>query len=84
MDELGFFRGDTVLLEGMKRKYTVCKAVSDETFSNEMIRMNRVVRNNLRVHLGDAIAVSACPAIKYGKKIHVLPTDDTFKGINIQ
>ena len=45
MDELGLFRGDTVLLKGKKRKETVCIVLSDETVANEKIRMNRVVRN---------------------------------------
>ena len=81
MDELSLFRGDTVLLKGKKRKETVCIVLSDDTVSNEKIRMNRVVRNNLRVRLGDIVAVSACPDVKYGKKIHVLPIDDTIEGI---
>ena len=59
MDELGLFRGDTVLLKGKKRKETVCIVLSDETVSNEKIRMNRVVRNNLRIRLGDIVAISA-------------------------
>jgi len=81
MDELGLFRGDTVLLKGKKRKETVCIVLSDDTVSNEKIRMNRVVRNNLRVRLGDVVAVSACPDVKYGAKIHVLPLDDTIDGL---
>lgn len=81
MDELSLFRGDTVLLKGKKRKETVCIVLSDDTVSNEKIRMNRVVRNNLRVRLGDIVAVSACPDVKYGKKIHVLPIDDTIEGL---
>jgi len=81
MDELQLFRGDTVLLKGKKRKETVCIVLSDDTVSNEKIRMNRVVRNNLRVRLGDIVAVSACPDVKYGAKIHVLPIDDTIEGL---
>merc|ERR1719384_551526 len=81
MDELALFRGDTVLLKGKKRKETVCIVLSDETVANEKIRMNRVVRNNLRVRLGDVVAISACPDVKYGKKIHVLPIDDTIEGL---
>ena len=81
MDELGLFKGDTVLLKGKKRKETVCIVLSDETVSNEKIRMNRVVRNNLRIRLGDIVAISACPDCKYGEKIHVLPIDDTIEGL---
>jgi len=81
MDELELFRGDSVLIKGKKRKETVCIVLSDDTVSNERIRMNRVVRNNLRVRLGDVVSVSACSDIKYGKRIHVLPIDDTIEGL---
>lgn len=81
MDELQLFRGDTVLLKGKKRKETACIVLSDESVSNEKIRMNRVVRNNLRVRLGDVVALTACPDVKYGKRIHVLPIDDTIEGL---
>uniref|UniRef100_A0A8C4NU68 Transitional endoplasmic reticulum ATPase n=1 Tax=Dicentrarchus labrax TaxID=13489 RepID=A0A8C4NU68_DICLA len=53
MDELQLFRGDTVLMKGKKRRETVCIVLSDDTCSDEKVRMNRVVRNNLRVRLGD-------------------------------
>ena len=41
MDELELFRGDSVLLKGKKRKETVCIVLSDDTISNDRIRMNR-------------------------------------------
>merc|ERR1712212_125845 len=81
MDELQLFRGDTVLLKGKKRKESVCIVLSDETISDEKIRMNRVVRNNLRVRLGDIVAIQSCPDVKYGKRIHVLPIDDSVEGL---
>lgn len=55
MDELQLFRGDTVLMKGKKRRESVCIVLSDDTCSDEKVRMNRVVRNNLRVRLGDVI-----------------------------
>ncbi|CAL8248261.1 unnamed protein product [Merluccius merluccius] len=81
MDDLQLFRGDTVLMKGKKRRETVCIVLSDDTCSDEKIRMNRVVRNNLRVRLGDVIGIQPCPDVKYGKRIHVLPIDDTVEGI---
>merc|ERR1712156_643980 len=81
MDELELFRGDSVLLKGKKRKETVCIVLPDDTISDEKIRVNKVVRNNLRIRLGDVVAVSSCADIKYGKKIHVLPIDDTIEGL---
>ena len=55
MDELQLFRGDTVLLKGKRRKETVCIVLSDENVPNEKIRMNRVVRQNLRLRLSDIV-----------------------------
>ena len=81
MDELQLFRGDTVLLKGKKRKESVCIVLSDDTVSDEKIRMNRVVRNNLRVRLGDVVAVQSCPDVKYGKRVHILPIDDSVEGL---
>lgn len=56
MDELKLFRGDTVMVKGKRRKDTVCIALADDTCPNEKIRMNRVVRKNLRVRLGDVVS----------------------------
>lgn len=81
MDELQLFRGDTVLLKGKRRKETVCIVLSDDTCPDEKIRMNRIVRNNLRVRLSDVVWVQPCPDVKYGRRIHVLPIDDTVEGL---
>lgn len=80
-DELQLFRGDTVVLRGKKRRQTVCIVLTEDTCGDDRIRVNRVTRNNLRVRLGDVISIHACPDIKYGKKIHVLPIDDTVQGL---
>ncbi|KAI1290448.1 Transitional endoplasmic reticulum ATPase TER94 [Halotydeus destructor] len=81
MDELQLFRGDTVLLKGKKRRETVCIVLSHESCTNEKIKMNRCVRNNLRVRLGDIVSIQPCPDVKYGKRIHVLPIDDSVEGL---
>ena len=40
-----------------------------------------MVRKNLRVRLSDVVSVHQCPDIPYGKRIHVLPIDDTVEGL---
>ena len=58
MDELKIFKGDTVLLKGKKRKDTVTIALAVEEgddLPDDKIRMNKVVRNNLRVRFGDVV-----------------------------
>ena len=81
MDELQLFRGDTVLLKGKKRKETICIVLSSADCPNEKIRMNRVARNNLRVRLSDVVNVQPCLNVVYGRRIHVLPLDDTVVGL---
>jgi transitional endoplasmic reticulum ATPase len=62
----------------------VCIALAaegDEELDNMKIRMNKVVRRNLRVRLGDVVAVHPCPDIPNGNRVHILPIDDTIEGI---
>jgi transitional endoplasmic reticulum ATPase len=40
------------------------------------------VRKNLRVRLGDVVAVTACEDVPYCKKVHILPLDDTIEGVS--
>ncbi|KAK6163391.1 hypothetical protein DH2020_000255 [Rehmannia glutinosa] len=81
MEKLQLFRGDTILIKGKKRKDTVCIALADETVEEPKIRMNKVIRTNLRVRLGDVVSVHQCPDVKYGKRVHILPLDDTIEGL---
>ncbi|RYR78057.1 hypothetical protein Ahy_A01g002799 [Arachis hypogaea] len=67
--------------KGKKRRDTVCIALADDTCEEPKIRMNKVVRSNLRVRLGDVMSVHPCPDVKYGKRVHILPIDDTIEGV---
>merc|ERR1712151_678911 len=80
-EELNLFRGDNVLIKGKKRKDTVCIVLADDNLEDSKIRLNKVVRKNLRVRLGDIVSVHACGDVPYGKRVHVLPLDDTIEGI---
>ncbi|KAL3715249.1 hypothetical protein ACJRO7_007047 [Eucalyptus globulus] len=80
MKKLRLYRGDTILVKGKKRKDTVCIALADDTCEEPKIRMNKVVRSNLRVGLGDVVSVHHCPDVKYGKRVHILPVEDTIEG----
>ncbi|KAB2609312.1 cell division cycle protein 48-like protein [Pyrus ussuriensis x Pyrus communis] len=81
LEKLQFFRGDTVLIKGKKRRDTICIIIADDECEESKIRMNKVVRANLRVRLGDVVSVHPCPGVKYGKKVHILPIDDTIEGV---
>jgi len=81
MEKLQFFRGDTVQIRGKKRRDTVLIVLADDAVEDNKVRINKVVRSNLRVRLGDIVSIHACPDIKYGKRVEVLPIDDTVEGI---
>ncbi|KAH3679510.1 hypothetical protein WICPIJ_008611 [Wickerhamomyces pijperi] len=81
MEKLELFRGDTVIVKGKKRKETVLVVLVDDELDSNTIRINRVVRNNLRVRLGDIVSIHPCPDIKYATKIAVLPIADTIEGL---
>lgn len=84
MEELKIFKGDTVLLRGKKRKDTVCLALTPEEgddLDDGKIRMNKIVRKNLRVRLGDVVAVHAHSDVPNAERVHILPIDDTIEGI---
>jgi len=81
MDELNLFRADTVILRGKRRRETNCIVLTDDTVDPGKIRMNKVVRQNLRVRIGDIVSIHACSDIKYGARIQVLPIDDTVEGL---
>jgi transitional endoplasmic reticulum ATPase len=55
--------------------------LADETCDEPKIRMNKVVRANLRVRLGDVVSVHQCADVEYGKRIHVLPFADSIEGV---
>ncbi|KDE09634.1 transitional endoplasmic reticulum ATPase [Microbotryum lychnidis-dioicae p1A1 Lamole] len=81
METLQLFRGDTIIVRGKKRKDTVLIVLSSDDVEEGKIHINKVARNNLRVKLGDIASVHACHDIKYGKRIHVLPFDDSIEGL---
>ena len=54
-----------MLVKGKKRKDTVLIVLADDDLDDGSARINRVVRHNLRVKLGDMMTVHPCPDIKY-------------------
>mmetsp|Transcript_16049 Transcript_16049/g.33577 ORF Transcript_16049/g.33577 Transcript_16049/m.33577 type:complete len:819 (+) Transcript_16049:338-2794(+) len=82
LDELRLFRGDVVLLQGKRKHTTVAVVLTDESCDVAKIRMNKVVRKNLRVRLGDIITLRLEGMdIPFGKRIHVLPFGDSVERI---
>ena len=57
IEELNFFRGDTVLVKGKRRKDTVCIIMADESCEIEKIRLNKTVRSNLNIKIGDIATI---------------------------
>lgn len=45
------------------------------------IRLNKIVRKNLRLRLGDMVTLKPAPDVPNLTKIHILPIDDSIEGI---
>jgi transitional endoplasmic reticulum ATPase len=82
MTELELFRGDTINIKGKKGRDTVCIVLADDDTEDGKIRMNKTIRKNLRVRLGDVVTVSQIENVPYCKKVHILPLDDTIEGVS--
>jgi len=82
MKELKIFSGDPVLLRGKRRHHTLCMAVKDNTVDETKIRLNKCVRSNVRVRLGDTVTVLSPEEVPNHKKIHILPYADCLEGIS--
>lgn len=81
MTELKIFKGDPILLKGKKRHETIAVALSDPKMEDGKIRMNKVMRKNLRIRLGDVVTIKAAGEVPHLTKIHILPFDDSIEGI---
>ncbi|KAJ1421930.1 DNA/pantothenate metabolism flavoprotein [Ochromonadaceae sp. CCMP2298] len=82
MEELQLIRGDTVLLEGREgRTRTLCIVLSSNETEGVNIRMNKVVRKNLYVRLGDTVTITVKNDVPYCKKVRILPLEDTIEGV---
>lgn len=57
LNELNILKGDAIFLKGKKRHETLCIALTDNTLTDDKIRMNKVIRKNLRVRLGGNLLV---------------------------
>jgi transitional endoplasmic reticulum ATPase len=83
MEELGLFRGDTVLLKGKKNRITACILMSSDELNGQdnTVRINKCIRKNLRVRLSDYVYLTPKDDIGAATKIRVLPLDDTIEGV---
>jgi len=74
MEDLGFFNGDTVKIQGRRGRETVCVVVPEEKMEEDQIALPKNALDWLRLTIGeDRVKVSQFPEIKNAKRVHVLP-----------
>ncbi|CAN6917054.1 unnamed protein product [Brassica oleracea] len=84
MEKAAAFPGDAILIKAKKRKDIVFILFADESCEDPKIRMNKIVRSNLRVRLGDVILSSLLTnalTSSTESRVHLLPVDDTVEGV---
>ncbi|KAM6490521.1 P-loop containing nucleoside triphosphate hydrolase protein [Amanita muscaria] len=73
IEALSLVRGGTITVRGKRFRGTVLTCLSSSDVKEGCIRMNEVARNNLRVK---------CSDIKPANKVHILPFNDSIKGLS--
>ena len=81
MTELNIMRGDSIMIKGKKRRETICICLIDNDLDDGKVRLNKVIRKNLRVRLGDLVSIHSVSDVPYGKRVTILPIDDTIIGL---
>lgn len=79
--ELKIFNGENVILVGKRRHKTLCLVVRDNTVPVDKVAINKCVRNNLRIKIGDLVTVRPEANIPNLKKIQILPYKDSVEGL---
>ncbi len=86
--ELGLFKGDPVLIRGKRRKTTIAVAIVPSgdpagtvPLDDSKIRMSKVMRNNLKLRIGDLAMITPATSTPNLTKIHILPYADTIEGL---
>jgi transitional endoplasmic reticulum ATPase len=83
LNELALFKGDPIILTGKRRKQTIVIALQEagNGLDDGKIRMNKVVRKNLKLRLGDTVMVKPSANTPNLTKLHILPFDDSVEGL---
>ena len=81
MKELNVINGDPVLLKGKRRHFTMCISLRDNTIDPEKLGINKVVRNNLKLKLGDLVTVKVPEEVQNFTKVQILPYKDSIEGL---
>ena len=81
MKELKIINGDPVILRGKRRHETLCIALRDNTLDPSKIGINKIVRGNIRVRLGDLVTVKVPEEVPNFKKVQILPYKDSIEGL---
>ncbi|CAG8482365.1 2800_t:CDS:2 [Paraglomus occultum] len=81
MKKLRLYCGATALIEGRKGYNTILIVWADEGCEDVKVRINQVVRTNLRVRLGDVVSIQLFSDIKDGRRVQLLPIDNTVEGV---
>ncbi len=79
MEELDLMQGDTVILRGKLRKKAPAAVDQDEDLHVDKIRMNRTMRVNLGVRVGDIVAVMLSEDMNSLTRIAVTPFADSIE-----
>jgi transitional endoplasmic reticulum ATPase len=72
----------THYFSGKMRRDTALICLNSDDVEEGHIQVNKVARNNLCLKLADLVNVHQCLDITYGKRVHLLPFEDSVEGLS--
>ncbi|KAH0576258.1 Cell division protein 48 [Spironucleus salmonicida] len=79
-DQLELFQDDIVEIRGRFKKFTHAMVTPNPSLDPTKILMNKSVRKNANVNLGDIVSIHAAPEVQQGARIKILPFNDDVAG----
>ena len=80
MASMGLVEGDTVQLQGKKRRKTVCIAVAAEELEEGKVRISALAAANLRCSTGESLIISPLLELADAQSIMLIPISESLKG----
>jgi len=81
--QLGISKGGHVLVTGKKGHKVLCIVIENETISDEKIGMNKLLRDNLKIEIGEFVTIHKQTRVPELTKIYIAPVAETVEGLNL-
>lgn len=81
LTELGIDADSIIEIKGKRQKSTIGVVIPNEEVAEDNIQMNKIVRKNIRVRLGDQVYISKRDELPYAVEVTISAFSDSVEGV---